>query len=354
MGKRWRHYQVGPYTLGSLKGQAVATWRDDTGARHRNRLGPATSETQARALFNAWIAERNTLKAVASLTVSDIWREYVKDRALDGKQVASLHHHWKALATVFGPLRPASITADLCRYYTQQRLDVGRSAGTAWTELIYLRACLNWACKRRALSETPYVWLPAKPLPKSRILTPDEAQRLIDACVMPHMRLFIILAIATGARSTALLELTWDRVDLELRCIDLNREEQINPLSKAVRKGRAKISYINDWARAALAEAREGRLTDHVIEWNGESVRCIRVGFRAACRRAGIDGVTPHTLRHTAASWLEASDVPMEKIARFLGHANPQITRDTYAKPSVESMRGAAEVVQLPKRLSVQ
>ncbi len=211
MGKRWRHYQIGPYTLGSLNGQAVATWRGEHGNRHRERLGAATTEAEARAIFSAWVSSRNSLKAERSVTVSQIFAAYQADRS-----------------------------------------------------------------------------------------------------------------------------------------IDLARQEPENPLSKATRKGRARAVYINDWARAALAEAREGRLSEYVIEWNGEPVRCIRTGFRAACRRAGIDHVTPHDLRRTAATWLADQRIDMERIARFLGHSDPQVTRSTYAHPKAD--KEAAEVVQLRRR----
>lgn len=353
MGKKWRHFQIGPYTLGSLNGQAVATWRGQQG-RHRERLGRATTEQEARAIFAAWVAGRNTLRSEDATTVAAIFEAYTRDREMDGKQAANIRHSWTALAPVFGPVRPNAITAALCRSYAQQRLDQGRSVGTAWTELGRLRSALNWAHKRRTITAAPYVWIPTKPAARRRVLSVDEAERLVAGTVMPHVRLFVILAIATGARTGALLELRWDRVDLDARSIDLSRAEPTNPLSKAVRKGRATAVYVNDWLRAALSEAREARITDHVIEWNGRPVCCIRKGFEAACRRAGIDGVTPHDLRRTAATWLADQRVDMERIARFLGHSDPQITRSVYARPDASSMRDVAEVVQLPKRALVR
>lgn len=351
MGKKWRHYQIGPYTLGYLKGQCVATWRGEHGRRHRERLGAAATEAEARAIFGAWVAGRTRLSVTRSTTVADLFHAYAADREMDGKQAVNIRSSWKMLMSTFGALRPEAITADLCRSYARQRLADGRSVGTVWTELGRLRSALNWARKHQYLSEVPYVWLPSKPPARSRVLTPDEAERLVAGTVMPHVRLFVILSIATGARKGALLELTWNRVDLDARSIDLRRPEPDNPLSKAVRKGRA-VVYINDWARAALAEAREGRLTDHVIEWNGKPVRNIRVGFDAACRRAGIEGVCPHDLRRTAATWLADRQIEMERIARFLGHSNPQVTRSTYAHPKGDA--GVADVVQLTKRSMVQ
>jgi hypothetical protein len=86
-------------------------------------------------------------------------------------------------------------------------------------------------------------------------------------------------------------------------------------------------------ARAALLEAKEEALTDHVIEWDGTPVRKIRKGFANAVRRAGlgwyeddptrpgkrrwVTNVTPHTLRHTALTSLEEEGVPIEMISKL-------------------------------------
>jgi integrase len=352
VGKQWRPFEVDGYRLGHLKGQAVAVWRGESG-RHRERLGSATTEAEAKALLRAFVAGRKVDAPPKVTTVAYIFERYTADREVDGKDVATFRHNWKALAPFFAPLPPHTITDELCREYARQRLKDGRSVGTVWTELGRLRAAINWAYKRHLIDRPPYVWMPSKPASNGRALTVDEAERLVAAAVMPHVRLFIILGIATGARTGALLQLRWDKVDLESRSIDLRRPAPEDPLSKRARKGRA-VVYINDWARAALSEAHVGRLTDYVIEWNGRPVECIRVGFMAACKRAGIGGVSPHDLRHTAATWLADESIDMERIARFLGHSNPQVTRSVYAKPDHASMADMAKVTQLTKRSKVR
>ena len=51
------------------------------------------------------------------------------------------------------------------------------------------------------------------------------------------------------------------------------------------------------------------------------------------------DSVSPHTLRRTRGTLLYRDGVPLEAIARMLGHAGTQTTRDHYSSPSVEQMR---------------
>lgn len=346
MGKRWRKYRVGRYRLGQLHDQATVVWKDDEGKSHRRRLGVAASEVAARALLDAWVRRVALIKADTAQTVGDLYAAYMQDRLADGKVASNFVDSWKALAPRFAALPVDAVTADVCRDYTRHRIAAGVSQGTIWTELTRLRSCLNWAAKRRVIASAPYVWIPQKPPPRQRVLTPDEAHRLIAACVMPHIRLFVILCLTTGARSAALTGLTWDRVDFERELIDLREPEVLDPLTKRVRKGRGLVPMTRT-ARAALVEAKEGALSPYVIEWDGEPVRKVRTGFMAAVARAGLANVTPHVLRHTYASWGESDGVDMGTLARLMGHADPKTTRSIYAKPEVESLRPAAEVIDM-------
>jgi integrase len=349
MGKRWRKYRVGKYRLGQLHDQAVVVWKDEEGQKHRRRLGVAQSEVAAKALLDAWVRRANLITASDSTTIGTVWIAYEADRIQDGKQASNFKESWKALAPRFEHLPIEAVTADVCRDYTRQRIADGVSQGTVWTELTKLRSCLNWAMKRRVIPIAPYVWLPTKPEGKKRVLTPDEACRLIDACVMPHVKLFVILSLTTGARKGAILALTWDRVDLVGMVIDLREPELIDPLTKRSRKGRG-IVPITSVALAALSEAKASALSKHVIEWDGESIKNVRTGYMAAASRAGIDGITPHTLRHTAASWATNSGASMEFASRLLGHRDPQTTRQIYAHTDVESLRPVADIIDLKIR----
>jgi integrase len=48
--------------------------------------------------------------------------------------------------------------------------------------------------------------------------------------------------------------------------------------------------------------------------------------FDAAAARAGIEGVTPYGLRHTAASLAIASGATVVLVCRMLGHSSPSVT----------------------------
>jgi integrase len=57
-----------------------------------------------------------------------------------------------------------------------------------------------------------------------------------------------------------------------------------------------------------------------VVEWNGEAVRRVIKAFARAVEEAGIGpDVTPHTLRHTAASWGMQNGADHGELADYLG-----------------------------------
>jgi integrase len=56
---------------------------------------------------------------------------------------------------------------------------------------------------------------------------------------------------------------------------------------------------------------RRGSDIGYVIHENGKRIGDIKKGFAAACARALLEEVSPHTLRHTAATWLMKAGVPI-------------------------------------------
>lgn len=259
---------------------------------------------------------------------------WLADLEARGRPVQRQKDAWKALAPTFADLRPDHVTGLLCRGYMGQRRAMGRQDGTIAKELSTLRAALRWHDKA-----TPArIEMPPETPPRERHLTREERDALVAAADTFHVRLFIELAVATAARKQAILDLTWSRVDFERGTIRLATGE-------SRRKGRATVP-INDRLRAVLEEARTVATTPWVIEWGGKKVGSIKRGFAFACRKAGLDDVTPHVLRHTAAVWMVEAGVPLDEVAQYLGHSDPRITYRVYARFSPDHLRRAADVLQ--------
>jgi integrase len=268
-------------------------------------------------------------------TIGDCATAYLADKQITAASFKNMKFAWDTAAPFFAHLRPGHVTRDLCREYAAKRRSEGVQDGTIIKELSTVRSAINWAIKHNeAVFE-----LPSQPPPKDRWLTEAEARALVAACHTHHIKLFTVLALATAARSNALLDLTWDRVNFERGFIELD-------LPGRRRKKRATVP-INDMARQMLLEAHAGRLSPYVVEWGGDRVRSIKKGFGAAAKAAGLKDVTPHTLRHTAATWMTMKGVPMGVIAQYLGHTNSRITERVYAKYAPDFLQAAAQAVSL-------
>lgn len=251
-----------------------------------------------------------------------------------------LTYSWKALSPFWAALRPDQICPELCRDYIKARQQRGIGDGTILRELSDLRAAVHKYASDKGAS----FQMPSQPAPRNRHLTKDEYRKLREAALsVPHLYLFLELALATGARKSAVLGLTWPQIDFDRRRIDLGIG------SKG--KGRAIVPMTNT-VRKALIAAKQKSTTQYVIEYGGEKVLNIKKAFNSAVDRSGIandgaDRVTPHVLRHTAAVWMAEAGTKMSEIAQYLGHTNEKVTFRVYARYSPDYLRGAASALEV-------
>ena len=324
------------YRLGRLKGRWVVIWNEEDGRRRRYRLAAETRQS----------AEREARELIlfadappVGITLAQAWEAYQEDMG-ERRQASKLKQVGKNILPVFGHLGAQQITVEDCRAYIANRRGQGRKDGTIRTELNCLRATVRWAAKRGLIPSIPHIELPRMPPPRDRYLSRDEASALIEAAIDPHIRLAILLMLTTAGRIGALLELTWDRVDLERRIIKLAGDEV------GLKKGRATVP-INDTLLTALKRAHRAAISPFVIEWGGRKVNSIKTGFNAAVKRAEIDHCTPHDLRRTAGRFMVEAGVPIDEVAQYLGHTNPSVTRSTYGQFSPDYLRRAAGALDL-------
>jgi len=329
--------------LGRLRGGFCVYWTNEDGKRTRHQLNARTrKEAEAEAID----LYRRKAHAPKGQTIKEFWDAYLKDRT--GRSIAdTMKYTGKAVLPHFGALRPDQISVKDSREYARVRRKEGIKDGSIWTELGHLRSVLNWAFKHGMIDRSPVIERPSKPAPKERYLTRPEIDRILSVKCEPHIRLAMILMLSTAARVGAILELTWDRVDMERGQINLRAGDT------QTRKGRAVVP-INTGLRAALQEARKAALSDYVIEWGGGPVKSIRKGIVNAAKRAEVPNVSPHVFRHTAAVHMAEAGVPMSEISQYLGHSNVQVTERVYARYSPDHLRKAADVVDFTAVRSVK
>lgn len=350
MGKGWsKRYQNGDVTLSKTGGWWVAHYYHANKRKRTQLIEVNRPEREARAALDRFAESRRAVieTQAAPHTIADLWKLWLEDRTKDGLDNAIYHANWVALEPFFGGRTPDLLTRDDCREYAKQRFDLGRAASTVHTELTRLRACLNWAYKDKLIDRPIHVWAPSTSKPRDTTLTADEAKRLLKAADRsdPHIKLFITLLFLTGGRHKAILDLTWDRVNFTEEYIDLDDGMEFSPMSRRRKKGRARV-WMSDDARKQLELAHRGALTNYVIEHGGRGgMKSCRDGFMNAVKRAGITKkVTPHTIRHTLATWLYKGETKL--TSQLLGHKDTRTTQLIYTHPDHTETKAVVKEIE--------
>lgn len=310
-------------------------WTEDRVSRSLSTR--TRDEAQARQFFDQYLAGLESEPIPDNPTVGKILDHYTADR--EG-HVSSKGHDWacKAIRRHIGNLRPEHLER---RTYWKKRQRDGVSAGTIIKEVGHLRAALALAVKDNLIPKPPQVDRPPAPPARDVWITKEEARRLLAGATAPHIRLFIILGLATGGRKEAIESLTWDRVDLDRGLVHLALPGR--PTSKK----RAATVPIDPDVVEELRKQRKVRTVDYVIEWRGEPVGDVKKGFAAAVKRAKLrPEITPHVLRHSVATWMIEDGIPDEEVARFLGDT-PEMVRKVYGHHRPEYLRRASASLSL-------
>ena len=308
------------------------------GPRLKRRISTRSRERRAAEGFLAQFIAGAEDPIIESPTVLQILEAYRDDRLADVRSKETLKYSVAALAARLGGIKPEHLTPIAIKRYARER---GAADGTVLREIGTLRAALAWAVEHRWLATQPIISNPVKsPPPRDRWITKEEARLLLSGCREPHVRLFVMLGLMTVARMGAILEAKWCQVDWDKATIDYGPGHG---------KKRRAIVPLNHDVLQALKAAKELACSDSIVEFHGRALKTIKKGFREACKRAGLSGVTPHILRHSGATWMIADGVPLSEVARMLGDTESTVER-VYAKHAPGYLARAASALQLGPR----
>lgn len=307
------------------------------------------------------------LLSPAEVPVADVISLYLLERAPFLADPGSAAARFDALLKFFGPMTLAGVTRSVCQAYVAQRVEQPVrtfkdptkarkvSEQSATRELEDLSAAISWWDAERPLTRKMKVWRPAKPDSPRDALTRSEAARLLKASMgrrlghkgwtslsssaqanRRHLRRLVLIGLYTGTRPGVLVRLKWSPsdtdpwVDLEggwLRRRGRLEREQPTKRRPICRLPRRLIVHLRRWRELDLAESlarvEQGQAAiETVLHHGGRALSGrIRRSFASAVKDAGLRrDVTPHWLRHTAATWLVAHrDVALSDAAQFLG-----------------------------------
>lgn len=222
------------------------------------------------------------------------------------------------------------ITSHLIEKYKIKRLDEVKPR-TINIELRCLSHMMNKAVEWRYIKESPFKGVKLFSYEKKppRFLIKEEVQRLLDSA-SPWLRPILIVMLNTGIRES-------ERARLRFKDLDFDSKKILIRSSKA-KMYRAipmneKVEEVLKWLETNYVSStnrvmkRDKSQMEYVFcNEDGTPVLKIKRAFANACKKAGLESVTPHTLRHTFASHLVMSGVDLNTVQRLLGHTNINTT----------------------------
>lgn len=253
----------------------------------------------------------------------------------------------------------------------------GRTPGGARRDLEDLRAAINHHAKEGLHRGLVRVALPQKGRARERWLTRSEVAKMVWACwrhrevqtrhrgsakgqtlptkkrPLQHIARFILIAAYTGTRAGAIAAASPYRkeghswVDLDAGLFYRLQEgaRATNKRQPPVPIPEHLLAHMRRWKRLKIS-------TSHFIEHRGVPVKEVNKGYQRAVELAKLEGrITPHTLRHTAATWLMQNGVEIWEAAGYLGMSEKTL-RDVYGHHHPAYMRGAAEGIRKRKTTS--
>jgi integrase len=297
----------------------------------------------------------------AQVLVSEVLALYAQERAPETRLDPATRKRMIAnLLDWWGERTVADVKRSSCQAYARHRqvqpdarfkdpTSAPRvSSETARRELEILSGAIGYWHGEDTLTMRPEVWLPDKPESQREALTRAQAAQLLRASLgyrldpatgvwnrlgasavanRAHIRRFILIGLYTGTRHAVMRDLVWSEaasnawVDLKGGMIYRRGKQERDRATKkrpVVSLPRRLLAHMQRWQRMDEAAGIEANT---VLHHGGHPLAGkIRTGFEGCVRDAGLPmEVTPHWLRHTAATWLMEANVKLWEAAGYLG-----------------------------------
>ncbi|MFN2343987.1 MAG: tyrosine-type recombinase/integrase, partial [Desulfonatronovibrio sp.] len=224
---------------------------------------------------------------------------------------------------VFGHKQMDYITQEEIQRFLRNKINSGLAPATVNRYLVIIKFMYNLALKWKVPGIKTN---PASSIRKfeenniqERYLTPEELKRLCAALKEsenPLLEPIILMLILTGARKSEMLNSKWEDVDLQRKTIRF-------PLTK---NGKSRTIPLSDKAVEILEGLK--RVGPYVFTGpkTGEAFTSIYRPWFVARKKAGLEDVRLHTLRHSFASFLINGGRSIYEVGKLLGHSQISTT----------------------------
>ncbi len=314
--------------------------------KHGHPLQVKTFRTRGEAEAWATVTESEMVRGVflerstsERTTLADVLNRYVSE-VLPGKR--SQQQVRSAASIVTGHLGEYSLAAlspVILAQYRDARLSTGVTSQTVRHELSLVSRVLTLAMKEWGIT-LPHgnaclqIKMPVQAKSRDRRLQGDEETRLLAECAKaqnPWLLPVVRFAIETAMRAGEIMEtkgttdqetgkrpiqttgLLWSNVDLNKRTATL-------PMTKNGTARTVPLSSVAVNVLQGLPRTLDGRVF-------GTTYEAIHLSFTRACKRAGIEDLRFHDLRHEATSRLFEKGLNPMQVAAITGHKTLQMLK---------------------------
>jgi integrase len=302
---------------------------EGTGCRKDDRAGAERALAEYLNRKHLEKASKGT-RDPSQVPIADVLAFYGKAKGASQSRPKETAGRIARLLEFFGDKMLCDVNGDLCRAYVVQR----STDAAARRELEDFRAAINHHRREGLCSQVFAIVLPDEHPPRERWLTRREAAALVRAAwryremqkgvktdrrSRRHVAKFILVGLYTGTRSGAIcgaaLQPTvgrgWIDVDRGVFYRRPAGKRETNKRQPPVPLPGQLLAHLRRWKR---------RGQHFAVEWNGKSVKAIEKAFAHVVVDAGLGpDVTPHVLRHTAATWMMQSGTNPWEAAGYLG-----------------------------------
>ncbi|BCI55707.1 site-specific integrase [Mycolicibacterium litorale] len=273
---------------------------------------------------------------------------------------------WKVhVSPTWAGVPVSKVTATGVKNWTASMTGRGCSATTVLRALGVLAGILDDAIADGRISKNPARGLdpkqrekPTKPKRKHVYLDHDDVGRLADESG-EHRVLVLVLAY-TGLRwgeAVALRVRHIDEIRRRLLVIDNAVQLGVDHAVGDPKDDEPREVPVPKFLMAEIKKRITGRGPDDLVFGDGAHYlprpRSNGGWFAGAVKRAKVDRVTPHDLRHTAASLAISAGANVLAVSRMLGHENPQVTLKTYADLFDTDLDKVSNALDVARRKSV-
>ncbi|MCL2430174.1 MAG: site-specific integrase [Alphaproteobacteria bacterium] len=181
---------------------------------------------------------------------------------------------------------------------------------------------------------------PASSKERVRWLTPEEAERLIEAC-SDHMGPLVIFLLYTGARVGEALWLDWHDLDLKRGHVSFPKTKNGEARGVALHARLTAVLANLPHREGAVFRRPDGLPYERPEADDEEHISAgsrISTAFAGACRRAGITNFHPHDCRHTWATWHYAANRDLGALQTLGGWKSVRMVM-RYAHVNVDELR---------------